>query len=72
MNKNPYKVYCDFESLLVKQTYEKQKKTVTLNDHIPVSYCLYFMSYDTADNKLITYKGLDCVDHLFKELKKIE
>ena len=79
MNRNPYKIYCDFESLLIKEQpvegpltkheSKKEIKTIVLNNHVAVSYCLYFKSYDKKDDKMITYKGLDCVDHLFNELK---
>ena len=73
MNRNPYKVYADFESILVKrEQIDTEDKTIILNDHVAVSYCLYFKSYDSKDNKIIKYKGLDCVDNLFEELKKIE
>ena len=51
MNRNPYKVYADFESILVKREVIEEghsageTKTITLNDHKPISYCLYFKAY---------------------------
>ena len=48
MNRNPYKIYADFESILKPILKPSTKATIETNEHIAISYCLYYKSYDDA------------------------
>jgi len=74
MNTNPYKVYADFEAILVDRNDKdvEEKNTKHVKQHVPISYCLYLKTYDSNVDEMITYKGADCVDHFYKNLSRIQ
>ena len=71
MNKYPFVIYADFETLNENNEKELGDKTLVYGEHKPVSYCFYIVCKDGRKNKIATYKGLDCVEHFIKNIMTV-
>lgn len=73
MQKIPFVIYGDFESLLLPvDTNMAQSTTFTQvsKQHIPAAFAYNICcTFDTKYNKLISYRGPDCVQVFLKELR---
>ena len=70
----PFIIYADLECLLKKidTCYNNSDLSTTtkINQHIPSGYSIYTnCSFDKANNKLIYYRGEDCMKRFCKDLK---
>ena len=72
--KIPFVIYADLEWILKKistcYNYPDLSSTAKINQHIPSGYSIYTScSFDKSNNKLIYYKGEDCMKRFCKDLK---
>ena len=67
----PFKIYADFECILQNIEDNNETNTKKYQEHKPVSYMLNIVSYDKNDEKIIIYKGIDCVEHFLININKI-
>lgn len=76
----PYVFYADFETMLVTvqgcEANPDISSTRNNQIHVPIAFAFYLVcSHDKAQNKLVSYRGIDCVDKfvslLFSECNHI-
>ena len=71
MDRVPYIMYADFESILepmgpVEPGSPNQPYTNEVNQHTPSGWCVYSkFAYGDVDNPLRTYRGKDCIETFF-------
>lgn len=70
--KVPYVIYGDFECLLQRTNEKISTKSVIYQQHIPISYCLLVVKDESQVFYLNQYRGVDCMDKFFDDLKSIE
>lgn len=69
----PFVLYADFESMLVPvQGCERDPHVASTTDrqvHVPIAFAYYIVcSFDASKNRLVTYRGTDCVDKFVKSI----
>ena len=72
--KAPFIIYADLECLLEKMSTcqnNPKKSTTKINMHTPSGYSLFTNClFDLTKNKLDRYKGKDCMERFYKDLKE--
>lgn len=72
MQDMPFVIYADFESLLVPQSSSDglvSNNTCVLQKHLPAAFAYYVVcSYDSSQNKYVSYRGQDCVEKFLEYL----
>ena len=71
MNKYPFVIYADFETLNTNNEQKLGNKTKIYGEHKPISYCFKIVCKDGREYEPIIYKGLDCVEHFIKNIMKV-